>query len=145
MYPLLPGFLGATVEHRGTKVRSNDLCIVAQVTRKSEGKVGCATTDIEETRARQYPADNHGLLAPVVVQAKAQHGIEDIIMPGNRGKHLPHRIAHSLPPVLTSDIMRVEKSPNIMGPHRSRAQLSEGLGRISWLCRPVRKITFQSA
>jgi hypothetical protein len=145
MYPLLPGFPGATVEHRCTKVRSDDLSIVSQVTSKSEGEVGCATADIEKPRARWYSADDYCLLAPVMVQAKAQHSIEDIIMLGNRGKHLPHRVAHSLPLLLTSDILPGDKNCHIMGNHKSRAQLPDSLGRIPRFCMYVRKITFQCA
>src|ERR1043166_5055510 len=77
--PLLQGFLVATAQHRRTKVRGHDLAIVSEVTGKGEGEIGCATADIEETRARRYAADGDGLLAPVVVQAKTQHSIEDII------------------------------------------------------------------
>ena len=89
----------------------NDLAIVSQVTGKGQGEIGCTTTDIEETRAGRYPADGDYLLAPVVMQAKTQHRVEDIIMLGNGGKHLPHSISHSLPLLLTSDIFIRQEPP----------------------------------
>jgi hypothetical protein len=144
MEPLLHGFLVTTVEHRRTKVHGDDLSIVSQVTSKGEGEIGCATADIEETRVGRYPTDGDCLLAPVVVQAKAQHRVEDIIMLGNCGKHLPHSVSHSLSLLLTSDIF-IDKSRHIMGNHRSQAQLPHDLGRLSRLCTAVRKITRQSS
>src|SRR4030095_6477710 len=97
MDPLLQGLLVATAKHRRTKVYGNDLSIVSKVTGKGESEIGCASADIEETRARRYAADGDCLLAPVVVQAKTQHRIKDIIMLGNCGKHLPHSFSHKLP------------------------------------------------
>src|SRR5215510_6950426 len=111
MEPLSHGFLVTTVEHRRAKVHGDDLSIVSQVTGKGEGEVGCATADIEETRAGRYPTDGDGLLAPVVVQAKAQYRVEDIIMLGNGGKHLPHSVSHSLPLLLASDIFIRQEPP----------------------------------
>jgi hypothetical protein len=116
---LLQGFLVATAQHCRTKVCGNDLPIVSEVTGKGEGEVGCATADIEETRARRYAADGDSLLAPVVVQAKTQHSIEDIIMLGNRGKHLPHSLSHRLPLLLMSDIFLINERRHIMGNDRS--------------------------
>ena len=57
-----------------------------------------------------------------MVHAKTQHGVEHIIMLRNRGKHLPHRVSHSLPLLLTSDIV-LDQSRHIMGNHKSQAQL----------------------
>src|SRR5262249_8034624 len=122
MDPLLHSFLVTTGQHRLTKIYGDDLSIVSQVTGKGEGEISCTAADIEETRARRYPTDGDCLLAPVVVQAKAQHGIEHIIMLRNRGKHLPHCVSHSLPLLLTSDIV-IAQSRHIMGNHRSQAQL----------------------
>src|SRR5438132_13772716 len=68
-----------------------------------------------------------------MVQAKTQHSIEDIIMLGNRGKHLPHRLSHRLPLLLMSDIFLIDKRRHIMGNDRSRVQLPHDLGRIPWL------------
>ena len=132
--PLLQGFPVATAQHRRTKVRGNDLSIVSEVTGKGEGEIGCATADIEETRAGRYPTDGDCLLAPVVVQAKAQYRVKDIIMLGNRGKHLPHRVSHRLPLLLRSDIFLMDANRHIMGNDRSRAQLLDDLGRTPWLC-----------
>jgi hypothetical protein len=100
--------------------------MVSQVASKGEGEVGRATANIEETRAGWYVTDGDCPLAPVVMQAKAQHSIEEIIMPGNRGKHLPHSVSHNLPLLLTSNMV-VGQSRHIMGNHRAQAQLSHDL------------------
>jgi hypothetical protein len=86
---------------------------------KGEGEIGCATANIEEARVRRYVADGDCLPAPVMVQAKTQHSIEDIIMLGNRGKHLPHSLSHRLPLLLMSDIFLRDERRHIMGNDRS--------------------------
>jgi hypothetical protein len=138
MDPSLHGFLVTTAEHGRAKVHGDDLPMVSQVTGKGKGEVGGTTADIEETRAGRYATDGDRLLAPVMVQAKAQHGVEDIIMLGNRGKHLPHGVSHSLPLLLTSDIV-IDESHHIMGNDRSRAQLPQDVGCSSRLCTYIKK------
>jgi hypothetical protein len=133
MDPPLQSFLMPTAKHCRTKVHGNDLSMVSEVMGKSEGEISCATAHIEETSARRYSADGDCLLAPVVVQAKTQHRIEDIIMLGNRGKHLPHSLSHRLPLLLMSDIFLIDERRHIMGNDRSRAQPPHGLGRTPWL------------
>jgi hypothetical protein len=91
----LERFTAATSEHGWAKVRCDHLSIVPQVGGKGQGKIGCATADIEETRSRRYAAQGYRLLTPVVVQSKAQDGVEQIIMLGDSGKHLPHSFSHS--------------------------------------------------
>src|SRR5262245_63797806 len=96
MDPLLYSFLVTTGQHRLTKIHGDDLSTVSQVTGKGEGEIGCTAADIEETGARRYTTDGDRLLAPVVVQAKAQHGVEHVIMLHTRSKHLPYRLYDSL-------------------------------------------------
>src|SRR5215510_4731857 len=122
MDPLLHSFLVTTGQHRLTKIHGDDLSTVSQVTGKGQCEIGGTAADIEGTRARRYPTDGDCLLAPVVVQAKAQHRVENIIMLRNRGKHLPHSVSHSLPLLLTSDIV-IDESRHIMGNDRSQVQL----------------------
>jgi hypothetical protein len=68
---------------------------VSQVAGKGQGKIGGATAHIEEACCRRYAAAGYCLLAPVVVQPKAQYGVEQVIMRGDSGKHLPHGFSHS--------------------------------------------------
>src|SRR5262245_54917391 len=83
-------------EHGRAKVRCDHLSIVPQMAGKGDGKIGCPTAHIEEVRSRRYVAEGHCLLAPGVVQPKAQYSVEQVIMLGDSGKHLPHSVSHSL-------------------------------------------------
>src|SRR5437867_12314429 len=78
----LERFTAATSEHGRAKVRRYHLSSVSQVAGKGQGKIGGATAHIEEACCRRYAAAGYCLLAPVVVQPKAQYGVEQVIKIG---------------------------------------------------------------
>src|SRR5215510_9606404 len=79
----LQRFTATTSKHGRAKVCRDHLSSVSQVVGKSQSKVGCTTAHIEEARSRRYAAEGDCLPAPIVVQPKAQDGVEQVIMLGD--------------------------------------------------------------
>src|SRR5574341_2201582 len=118
-----------TPEDGWAKVCRDHLPIVPQVAGKGQGQIGCASAHIEEACARRHTAIGYCLLAPIVMQPKAQHGVEQVIMLGNSGKHLPYSFSHNFLPFLPASniLLARHASRYIMGIIRCTSQRPSSL------------------